>query len=187
MSDTERTLAVFIDFENLAIGFKRRRGDFDIQQDPRAAAGEGQDHRQEGLRRLERVQAVHQAAARGGHRAHRDPPAQHDRQELGRHPPGGGRHGPGLVEGAHRHLRDRVGRLRLLAPGLEAQGERQAHHRHRHEGLHLRPAGRATATSSSSTKIWRRRPRSSPPPPCRPMFPRRRRKCSTCSSSPSLR
>ena len=32
MSDSERTLAVFIDFENLAIGFKRRRGDFDIQK-----------------------------------------------------------------------------------------------------------------------------------------------------------
>lgn len=30
--DTARTLAVFIDFENLAIGFKHRRGDFDIQK-----------------------------------------------------------------------------------------------------------------------------------------------------------
>jgi len=30
MTDTERTLAVFIDFENLAIGFKRRRDDFSI-------------------------------------------------------------------------------------------------------------------------------------------------------------
>ncbi len=30
MADTERTLAVFIDFENLAIGFKRRRGEFDM-------------------------------------------------------------------------------------------------------------------------------------------------------------
>ena len=32
MSETERTLAVFIDFENLAIGFKHRRGDFDIHK-----------------------------------------------------------------------------------------------------------------------------------------------------------
>jgi uncharacterized protein (TIGR00288 family) len=30
MADTERTLAVFIDFENLAIGFKRRRGEFEM-------------------------------------------------------------------------------------------------------------------------------------------------------------
>ncbi|MCL5736019.1 MAG: NYN domain-containing protein [Actinobacteria bacterium] len=30
MAETERTLAVFIDFENLAIGFKHRRGEFDI-------------------------------------------------------------------------------------------------------------------------------------------------------------
>jgi len=32
MADTERTLAVFIDFENLAIGFKHRRGDFDVNK-----------------------------------------------------------------------------------------------------------------------------------------------------------
>jgi uncharacterized protein (TIGR00288 family) len=32
MADHERTLAVFIDFENLAIGFKRRRDDFDISK-----------------------------------------------------------------------------------------------------------------------------------------------------------
>ena len=32
MPETERTLAVFIDFENLAIGFKHRRGDFDIHK-----------------------------------------------------------------------------------------------------------------------------------------------------------
>jgi uncharacterized protein (TIGR00288 family) len=32
MTETERTLAVFIDFENLAIGFKHRRGDFDIHK-----------------------------------------------------------------------------------------------------------------------------------------------------------
>jgi uncharacterized protein (TIGR00288 family) len=30
--DYERTLAVFIDFENLAIGFKHRRGDFDMNK-----------------------------------------------------------------------------------------------------------------------------------------------------------
>jgi len=32
MADNERTLAVFIDFENLAIGFKNRRGDFDVDK-----------------------------------------------------------------------------------------------------------------------------------------------------------
>jgi uncharacterized protein (TIGR00288 family) len=32
MAETERTLAVFIDFENLAIGFKHRRGEFDIHK-----------------------------------------------------------------------------------------------------------------------------------------------------------
>lgn len=32
MTNTERTLAVFIDFENLAVGFKLRRDDFDINK-----------------------------------------------------------------------------------------------------------------------------------------------------------
>ncbi len=32
MTEYERTLAVFIDFENLAIGFKHRRGEFDIDK-----------------------------------------------------------------------------------------------------------------------------------------------------------
>lgn len=32
MADHERTLAVFIDFENLAIGFKHRQGDFEISK-----------------------------------------------------------------------------------------------------------------------------------------------------------
>ncbi len=32
MTESERTLAVFIDFENLAIGFKHRRGEFDIHK-----------------------------------------------------------------------------------------------------------------------------------------------------------
>ena len=32
MAETDRTLAVFIDFENLAIGFKHRRGEFDIHK-----------------------------------------------------------------------------------------------------------------------------------------------------------
>jgi uncharacterized protein (TIGR00288 family) len=32
MAETEHTLAVFIDFENLAIGFKHRRGEFDIHK-----------------------------------------------------------------------------------------------------------------------------------------------------------
>ena len=111
-------------------------------QDPRTSGGKRQGDRQEGVRRLGRVQAVHQAAPRERHRADRDPPPVHDRQELGRHPAGRRRDGPGVVQGTHRHVRHRVGRLRLLPAGLQAQGERQARHRHRHEGLDVRPAVR---------------------------------------------
>jgi len=32
MANNDSTLAIFIDFENLAIGFKRRRGDFDVSK-----------------------------------------------------------------------------------------------------------------------------------------------------------
>ena len=32
MADNDSTLAIFIDFENLAIGFKHRRGDFDVNK-----------------------------------------------------------------------------------------------------------------------------------------------------------
>ena len=49
-------------------------------------------------------------------------------------------------------LRAGLGRLRLLAAGLQAAGERQVRDRARGEVVLLRPAGRATATSSSSTR-----------------------------------
>ena len=49
MNDGERSLAVFIDFENLALGFQGRRDRFDIVARARAPGGKGQDRRQEGL------------------------------------------------------------------------------------------------------------------------------------------
>ena len=83
------------------------------------------------------------ALARGGHRADRDPPPRArpartrptsacvvDAMDLA------------YSQGAHRHLRDRLRRQRLLAAGLQAQGERQARHRPGHEGLDLGPAPR---------------------------------------------
>ena len=58
MADGERSLAVFIDFENLALGFQGRRDRFDIAARAGAAGREGQDRRQEGLRRLEPLRAA---------------------------------------------------------------------------------------------------------------------------------
>ena len=110
-------------------------------QAPAAArAGEGQDHRQAGLRRLALLQGIHDAAARGGHRADRDPHAADLGQEQRGHPPRGRRHGPLLLQGPHRHLRDRVGRHRLLAAGLEAAREQQARDRDRRQEQQQPPA-----------------------------------------------
>ena len=109
---------------------------------PRTDGREGQADRQEGLRRLEPVSGLHRPLPRGGDRADRDPPPQPHRQELGRHPAGRRRDGSCLEQAPRRHLRDRLRRLRLLAAGLQAQGERQARHRPGHEGLDLRAAPR---------------------------------------------
>ena len=64
-ADGARSLAVFIDFENLALGFQNRRDRFDIAR-PGAAGRKGQDRRQEGLCRLEPLRGytapLHEAA-----------------------------------------------------------------------------------------------------------------------------
>ncbi len=77
-----------------------------------------------------------------------------DRQELGRHPPGRRRDGPRLEQAARRYLRDRLRRQRLLAAGLQAEGERQARHRPGDEGLDLANCCATIATSSSITRTW---------------------------------
>ncbi len=59
MAEGERTLAVFIDFENLAVGFKHRRETFDIQKILERLVEKGKIIVKKGLRRLERVPAVH--------------------------------------------------------------------------------------------------------------------------------
>ena len=165
MAETERTLAVFIDFENLAIGFKHRRGDFDIHKVLERLVEKGKIIVKKAYADWGEFEQYTRPAARDRHRVDRDPPPADDRQELGRHPAGRRRDGPRLVQGAHRHLRDRLRRLRLLAARLQAQGERQARHRPRHEGVDLRPAVATTATSSSTTRTWRSRPPPAAPGP----------------------
>ena len=142
MPDGERSLAVFIDFENLALGFQGRRDRFDIARVLERLVEKGKIVAKKAYADWSRFGAYTGSAARGGHRADRNPPPRPDRQELRRHPPVRRCHGPGLLQGAHRHLRHRLRRQRFLAAGLQAQGTRQARHRPGHAGIDLRPAAR---------------------------------------------
>ena len=95
MTDDDRVLAVFIDFENLALGFQGRTGT--LRHRPRARAAASRRARSSSRRPTPTGAASRPYTApvpRGGHRADRDPHAGADRQELGRHPPGRRRHGP---------------------------------------------------------------------------------------------
>ena len=56
MNEKENALAVFIDFENLALGFKHKKEKrFDIQKVLERLVEKGEDHREEGLCGLGRV------------------------------------------------------------------------------------------------------------------------------------
>ncbi len=63
-------------------------------------------------------------------------------QEFSRHPHGRGRARPLLHQGPRRHLRHHQRRLRFLAAGVQAARERQGGDRRGREELHLRPADR---------------------------------------------
>ena len=100
---------------------------------------------------------LHEFGGRAGRRAALDP----GREERRRHAPGDRRARAVLRARAHRHLRHRLGRQRLLPAGLQAARERQAGHRPRGQGGDLAllrarlrrvplPAHRARAASRAS-------------------------------------
>jgi hypothetical protein len=103
-----------------------------------APAAQGQHRGQEGLLRLGRAtRSSRRRCTRLQLRTDRNSPCAPVRQELGRHPHGGGCAGPLLHQEPRRHLRHHQRRLRLLAAGLQAARERQAGDRRRREGGHL--------------------------------------------------
>ena len=193
MPDSEHTLAVFVDFENLALGWsataaagrKKRTQTLRHGQGPRPARREGQGHRQDrptptGAASSEYRETMHDA----GIQMMRDPRARQDRQEPRGHPAVRRRDGPVLQQGAHRHVRHRLGRLRLHAARVQAQGERQERHRARHEGLDVATCSRAAATSSSTTRTSARAAGRADGR-LRPRCPRRSGRRCGCSSRPS--
>ena len=142
MNEPQNALAIFIDFENLALGFQGRRDRFDIERVLERLVEKGKIVVKKAYADWSRFATLHRAAARSGHRTDRNPAPRPDRQELRRHPPVRRCDGPGLLQGPHRHLRHRLRRQRFFAAGVEAQGTGQARHRPGDAGIDLRPAAR---------------------------------------------
>ena len=101
MNDGERSLAVFIDFENLALGFQGRRDRFDIARVLERLVEKGKIVCKKAYADWSRFIPLHRPAPRSGHRIDRNPAPRSDRQELGRHPPVRGRDGPCVFQGPH--------------------------------------------------------------------------------------
>ena len=127
MNDGDRSLAIFIDFENLALGFQGRRDRFDIERVLERLVEKGKIVAKKAYADWSRFASytapLHEAAIE----LIEIPAPCPDRQELRRHPPVRRCDGPGLLQGAHRHLRHRLRRQRFLAAGLQAQGELGKH------------------------------------------------------------
>ena len=149
------SLAVFIDFENIGLGFDGRRDRFEIEKVLERLVEKGKIVAKKAYADWSRFGEYTRLAARGGDRADRDPAP---RTMTGKNSADirlvRGRHRPGVLEGPHRHVRDRVGRQRLLAAGVEAEGTRQARHRPRAWRTPPPTCSATTATSSSTTRTW---------------------------------
>ena len=139
----EQRLALFIDFENIAIGVRDAHyRKFDVNLVLERLLDKGKLLVKKAYADWHRYSDYKRSLPRGRHRAHRGPAEVRGRQELRGHPAGRGRHGHELPEGAHQLLRGGFGRQRLLAPREQAQGEQQVRDRAGGEELHLRPAHR---------------------------------------------
>ncbi len=123
----ERKIALFCDLENIALGVRDSEvKKFDIHLVLERLVEKGKIIVKKAYADWERY-TEYKRAARGGHRADRDPAASTTGQELGRHPPGRRRHGPLLLQGAHRHLRHRSPATRDFSPLVSKLKENDKH------------------------------------------------------------
>jgi len=111
-TDDDINLALFIDFENLAIGARQSRYEKSRSIFAQATAGERPHPVQAGLLRLDQLPQREKLFTRRPSSSSTSPSA-HDRQEFGRHPHGGGHTRSLLHPAASRYVRDRLGRQRL--------------------------------------------------------------------------
>ena len=139
----EPRIAVFVDYENLAIGVRNmRKGNFKIDLVLRRLLEKGRIVYKRAYCDWGKYRNARPRVPRAGRRDDRHPAVEGERQEQRGHPHGGRRARPLSPEAAHRHVRAALRRQRLLAAGREAQGERQARDRLRREELDLRSADR---------------------------------------------
>ncbi len=139
----EARIALFIDFENIALGLRGKKAKtFDVQLILERLLEKGRIIVKRAYADWTRYSEYRRRPARGGDRADRDPHAPADGEELGGHPARRRCAGSLLHEGAPRHLRRRLGRQRLLTARVQAQGEQQAGHRARASRGDERSAGR---------------------------------------------
>ncbi len=71
--DGERSLAVFIDFENMGLGFNNRRDRFEIGKVLERLVEKGKIVAKKAYADWSRFGVLHRRAARSGHRTDRDP------------------------------------------------------------------------------------------------------------------
>ena len=140
--DGERSLAVFIDFENMGLGFNNRRDRFEINKVLERLVEKGKIVAKKAYADWSRfgmyTGGLHEAAIELVEIPRRGMTGKNsadirlvvDAIDLA------------YSQGPHRHVRDRLRRQRLLAARLEAEGTRQARHRPRAGRRDLGPAPR---------------------------------------------
>ncbi len=139
----EPLIAVFVDFENLAIGAQvTESGRFQIELVLKRLLEKGRIVYKRAYCDWSRYRQRGTGVPRSRDWSGRHSPDPHEWQEQCGHPHGGRCAGPLLLEGPHRHVRPALGRQRLLATRVQAQGERQARHRSRRQEVHVRPSDR---------------------------------------------
>ena len=139
MDTDEERIALFLDYENLAIGARDNLG-ASVRPPPgaRRARRAGPGGRAEGLRGLVVLRRGPPDADARPRRADRDPAADGRlAQERRRHQDGGRRHRDGVRARLHHDLRDLHRRQRLHPARPQAARAEQARDRRGHQGLDL--------------------------------------------------
>ena len=141
LAPTELTIAVFADFENLALGAEEsNQGRFDMDLVLKRILERGRIVFKRAYCDWSRFQKFSREFHASGFRDDRHPALVGQRQEQRRYPDGRRRARPVLFEVAHRHVRPADRRQRFLAAGLQTQGERQAGHGLRRAQFDFGPA-----------------------------------------------
>ena len=173
ISDDER-IALFLDYENLAIGARDGLGvsPFDFGPVADALAERGRVVARRAYADWSAFDEDRRLHGPGPGRAHRDPAAARRlAEERRRHQDGGRRDRAGVRAQLHHDVRDRHRRLRLHPARPQAAGDGQAGDRHRRAVVHLeaaparlrrvpvlRPAARRRAAPAARSRRWRRPP-----------------------------